>query len=81
MFLQKWIFLSKIEILTTNCNLSPNTLQSKIFKRRYQLQKFQKSTKKESISSLKIGILFNSAGIAEYKLMNFTENTYEEVNS
>ena len=33
----------------------------------------------EELNKLKIGILFNNAGIAEYKLLRFTENTHKEI--
>ena len=33
----------------------------------------------EEIGDLKIGILFNNAGIAEYKLLRFVEDTHKEI--
>ena len=35
---------------------------------------FQKEIEKE-----KIGILFNNAGIAEYKILRYIENTHQEM--
>ena len=34
---------------------------------------------REEMNSIKIGILFNNAGIAEYKLFRYTENTHKEI--
>ena len=34
---------------------------------------------REEMTSIKIGILFNNAGIAEYKLFRYTENTHKEI--
>ena len=34
---------------------------------------------KASIADVKIGILFNNAGIAEYKLLDFTANTHKDI--
>jgi len=36
---------------------------------------------RDEMNSLKIGILFNNAGIAEYKLFRYTENTHKEITS
>ena len=33
----------------------------------------------ESVRDMKIGILFNNAGIAEYKFLRFTESTHNEI--
>jgi len=37
-------------------------------------QEFKKEMEKE-----KIGILFNNAGVAEYKIFNFVKNTHQEM--
>ena len=34
---------------------------------------------RDELQSLKIGILFNNAGIAEYKLFRYTENTHSDI--
>ena len=34
---------------------------------------------KKEINEIEIGILFNNAGIAEKKLMNFCKNTHKEI--
>ena len=34
---------------------------------------------RKTLDGLKIGILFNNAGIAEYKLLRYVENTHKEM--
>lgn len=34
---------------------------------------------KAAIADVKIGILFNNAGVAEYRLLDFTANTHKEM--
>jgi len=36
---------------------------------------------KDSLSDIKIGILFNSAGVFEYKVLRYLENSHKEMNT